>query len=79
MLSSVLPPGGSVGIAAAQQNIEAMAAAAQGAAAPGAPAGPGMPAGPGAPMPGGGGMPFAQGNSESATLDQLYQNAQAEA
>lgn len=66
MLSSVLPPGGSVGISAAQQNIEAMAAAAQGAAAPGAPAGPGgpMPAGaPGAP-----GMPFAQGNSESATL-----------
>lgn len=62
MLSSVLPPGGSVGISAAQQNIEAMAAAAQGGAMPGAPGAPGMPAAPGGPMPPGG-MPFAQGNS----------------
>lgn len=65
MLSSVLPPGGSVGISAAQQNIEAMAAAAQGGAmpvAPGAPGAAGMPAAPGGPMPPGG-MAFAQGNS----------------
>lgn len=67
MLSSVLPPAGSVGIAAAQQNIEAMAAAAQGGAAPAGPGGP-MPPAPGGAPAGGGGMPFSQGNSESATL-----------
>lgn len=78
MLSSVLPPAGSVGIAAAQQNIEAMAAAAQGGAAPAGPSGP-MPPAPGGAPAGGGGMPFSQGNSESATLQQLYQQAQAEA
>ena len=72
MVGSVIPPAGSLGIGQAQMNIEQMQAAAQGGAAP---AGPMPPAGPAAPM-GGGGMPFNQGASESASLEQQYQEAQ---
>lgn len=73
MVSSVMPPGGGVGVMQAQQNIDNMAAAAQGAPPQGAmpPAGPAGPAGPA--------MPFGTGNSQSATMQQLYANAQAQA
>lgn len=74
MVSSVMPPGGGVGVMQAQQNIDNAMAAAQGmppqeGAAPAAPMGPA-----GAPP-----MPFGQGNSQSATMQQLYSRAQAEA
>lgn len=74
MTGSVLPPPGSVGVGAAQANIDAMQQAAQGAPPPqGAP----MP-----PPPGGAGMPampFNQGNSQSASLQQLYTTAEQKA
>lgn len=70
MLASVLPPPGSTGIGQAQMNIQMMQQAAQG----GAPAQPGMPAQPaGGAMPA---MPFNQGQSESASLEQLTAQAQ---
>ena len=76
MLSSVLPPAGSVGVGAAQANIDAMQQAQQPAGPQGAPM-PTMGGGaPGGAMPG---MPFNQGNSQSATLDALYNQAQQKA
>ena len=74
MTGSVLPPPGSVGVGAAQANIDAMQQAAQGAPPPeSAP----MPAGaPGGAMPA---MPFNQGNSQSASMQQLYNTAEQKA
>lgn len=71
LVGSVMPPSGSVGIGQAQMNIQMMQQAAQGG-------GEGMPAQPEQPaMPaGGGGLPFNQGNSQSAGVEQLYQEAQ---
>jgi len=75
MVQSVMPPAGSVGIGQAQANIDAMAQQAQGGGA-GMPAQPAAPAQPMAPMGGGQPMPFNQGNSESASIEQQYQQAQ---
>ena len=70
MVQSVLPPPGSIGIGQAQANIEQMQQAAQG----GMPAQPGAPAGPAQPgMPA---LPFNQGQSASAGVEQLNQQAQ---
>lgn len=74
MLSSVLPPAASVGIGAAQMNIQQMQAAAQGGDPNAMPAGPAAPAAPTA--PGGAAMPFNQGASQSASIEQLYSEAQ---
>lgn len=74
MVQSVIPPAGSVGVGQAQMNIDQMAAAAQGQMAPQGPAGPAAPA---APMGGGAPMPFSQGNSQSAGVEQLFQEAQS--
>lgn len=76
MVQSVMPPAAAPGIGQAQMNIEMMQQQAQAAAQGGAP-----PQGGGAPMPpqGGGGMPampFNTGNSQSATLEQLFAQAQ---
>lgn len=73
MVSSVLPPPGSVGVGQAQANIDMMQQAQGGMppAQPGAPMALGAPMQPGMPQ-----MPFNQGNSESASLEQLYQQAQ---
>lgn len=76
MLSSVLPPAGSVGVGAAQANIDAMQQAQQPAGPQGAPMPPMAGGAPGGAMPG---MPFSQGNSQSATLDALYNQAQQKA
>lgn len=83
MVQSVVPPAGSVGIGAAQYNMQMVQQqnmeAAQGGA-PMPPQGAGAPMPPGAPAGGGGApMPFNTGNSQSASLDALYQNAQAKA
>lgn len=74
MIQSVIPPAGAVGLGQAQMNIDMM----QQEAAGGDPAAGGaMPAGP---MPPAGGampaMPFNQGNSQSAGVEQLFQQAQ---
>ena len=75
MVQSVMPPPGSVGVGAAQANIEMMQQAAQQAA--GQPAQPGMPAAPAGPAgPGMPAMPFNQGQSPSAGIEQLNQQAQ---
>lgn len=70
MVSSVLPPGASVGVPSAQANLQ-QAQQPQGPAGPASPAGGGAPAGPGAPQ-----LPFGQGASGSATMDALIQQAQ---
>ena len=74
IVGSVMPPAGSVGIGQAQMSIEQMQQAAQG----GDPAMGGQPMQPGQPMApmGGGGMPFSQGQSQSAGVEQLFQEAQ---
>lgn len=70
MVQAVIPPPGSVGVGAAQRNIEMMQQAAQG----GQPAQPGQPMAPAAPgMPE---LPFNQGQSPSAGIEQLNQQAQ---
>lgn len=69
MVGSVMPPAGSVGIGQAQMNIEQM----QQAAAEGQPMPPAAPAAPiGGPAP----MPFNQGASQSASIEQMFQEAQ---
>ena len=73
MVQSVIPPAAAPGIGQAMANIQAMEAEAQGQA--GAPAVPGAPAAPMAPA-GPGGMPFNQGASESASIEQMFQQAQ---
>lgn len=79
MTESVLPPAAAPGIGQAQMNIEMMQQQAQGGAAPAAPEGPAgpmppvAPAGPGGPMQP---MPFNQGASGSASIEQMYQEAQ---
>ena len=75
MVQSVIPPAGSVGIGQAQMNIQRMQEmAAGGAPAEGAPA---QPVAPAAPMgPEGGALPFNQGASQSASIEQLFQQAQ---
>lgn len=75
MVDSVMPPAGSVGVGQAQMNIDMMQQQAQGGGE-GAPAQPGMPAQPGAPVGGMPPMPFSQGNSPSAGIEQLFQQAQ---
>ena len=76
MGQSVMPPAGGLGIGRAQMNIQMMQQQAQGGEGmPGAPAQPGQP---GQPVGvGGGGLPFNQGASESASIEQLFQQAQA--
>ena len=76
MGQSVMPPAGGLGIGQAQMNIQMMQQQAQGGEGmPGAPAQPGQP---GQPVGvGGGGLPFNQGASESASIEQLFQQAQA--
>ena len=80
MLQSVVPPQGSVGVGAAQYNLQMVQQqnmqAAQGA--PAAPAAPGAPMPPTAPA-GGMSMPCNTGASQSASLEALYQGAQAKA
>jgi hypothetical protein len=78
MTQSVLPPAAAPGIGQAQMNIEMMQQQAQGGApaggaAPAGPMPPGPPAGPGGPM---GPMPFNTGQSGSASIEQMYQEAQ---
>lgn len=78
MVRSVLPPAGSVGVGQAQMNIEMMQQQAQGGVpagpqGPAAPMPPGAPAAPGGPMQP---MPFNQGNSGSASIEQMYAEAQ---
>lgn len=83
MAQSVIPPAGSVGVGAAQFNMQMVQQQNMQAAQGGAPMPPGPPAAPGAPMPPAGGatqgMPFNTENSQSASLDALYQQAQAKA
>ena len=74
MVQAVIPPAASPGIGQAQMNIEQMQQQAQGGAAPaqpGAPAAPGAPAQPGMPQ-----LPFNEGASQTAGIEQLYQQAQ---
>lgn len=73
MTTSVMPPGASVGIQAAQANIDAASQAQQPAqpGAPSAPAGPGAAAAPGAPQ-----LPFGQSQSGNATLESITVQAQ---
>lgn len=75
MTESVLPPAAAPGIGQAQMNIEMMQQQAQSGAPaqPGMPAQPAAPAAPGAPMQP---LPFNQNASGSATLEQMYQQAQ---
>lgn len=75
MVSSVIPPPGSIGVGQAQAAIDAMQQQAQGGdpAAAGAPMPPAQPAGPA--MGGMPAMPFNTGSSESATIGTLWQQA----
>lgn len=85
MVQSVVPPAGSVGVGAAQYNLQMVQQQNMQAAQGGAPMPPQGAMPPGAPMspmaPGGAPqvMPFNTGNSQSASLDALYQQAQAKA
>jgi hypothetical protein len=69
MVGSVMPPPGNLGIAAATANMQQP----QDPAMAGQPAGAAAPAGP---MPGGAPMPFNTGASQSASIEQMYQEAQ---
>lgn len=72
MVQSVLPPTGSIGINQAQAAIQQAQSGGEGA-----PQQPGAPAGPGAPQGGGGGgLPFNAGASQSASIEQQFQEAQ---
>lgn len=73
MVQAVMPPAGSLGLGQAQMNIQMMQQQAQGGAAPEQP---GMPAQPAMPEGGMPALPFNQGASQSASLEQLYQQAQ---
>ena len=77
MVDSVVPPAASVGIGQAQMNIQMMQQQAQGGGE-GMPAGPEQPAMPAAPAGAGGpaGMPFNTGASQSASIEQMFQEAQ---
>lgn len=82
MVQSVVPPAGSVGVGAAQYNLQMVQQQNMQEAQGGAPMPPQGAMPPGAPMPPGGapqGMPFNTSNSQSASLDALYQQAQAKA
>ena len=77
MTDSVMPPAAAPGIGQAQMNIDMMQQ--QAAGAQGMPAQPGQPAQPMAPMGAGGmmqPMPFNQGNSEAASIQQQFTEAQ---
>jgi len=77
MVQSVLPPAASLGVGQAQANIDMAMQQAQGGMPPEQGAAPMAPSAGGAPMPGAmPAMPFSQGNSQSATIEQLYQQAQ---
>lgn len=71
MVGSVIPPSGALGVGRAQMNIEQMQAAAAGQ--PMQPAQPAIPQGAPGAMPA---MPFNQGASQSASIEQLFQQAQ---
>lgn len=77
MVQSTLPPAAAPGIGQAQMNIQMMQQQAQGGGE-GAPAGPEQPAAPAAPAGAGGPgtMPFNTGASQSASIEQMYQEAQ---
>ena len=74
LVASVMPPAGAVGIGQAQMNIEQMQQQAMGGAGA-QPQQPGQPQQPMQPMGGGGGMPFNQGQSQSAGVEQMFQDA----
>jgi len=76
MVDSALPPAGAVGLGQAQMNIQMMQQQAQGGGGEGMPAQPGAPATPAAPAGSGGGLPFNQGASQSAGIEQMFQQAQ---
>ena len=74
MVSSVLPPAGSIGLGQAQGNIQAMQAAAEGQ--PMGPEGPVAPMAPAGPPMGGGALPFNEGASQSASIEDLFAQSQ---
>lgn len=71
MVGSVIPPAGSVGVGQAQMNIQQMQEAAAGGGMPQAPMAPAAPMG-----MSGGAMPFNTQQSQSASIEQLYMEAQ---
>ena len=71
MVGSVIPPAGSVGVGQAQMNIQQMQEAAAGGGMPQAPMAPAAPMG-----MSGGAMPFNTQQSQSASIEQLYIEAQ---
>lgn len=84
MVRSVIPPAATPGLGAAQMSIQMADQQAQAQAQGGMPGAPAAPMAPGQPMgpglgPGGGAMPFNRGASETATIEQLFQQAQTTA